>query len=63
MEEPDPSSDTSHDYDELEATVNETVTKYTSTSVVTTVKNDQDKEASVFIDAGTITHTAEKGGG
>lgn len=60
MEELDPSSDTSPDYDELEATGNETATKYTPTSVVTTVKNDQDKEASVSIDAETITHTVDK---
>lgn len=60
MEELDPSSDTSPDYDELEVTGNESATKYTPTSAVTTVKNDQDKEASVSIDAETITHTVDK---
>ena len=78
MEGLDPSSDTSPDYNKLEATgneamtgasitsravtnaVNEAITKYTPTSAVTTVKNDQDKKASVFIDAETITHTVDK---
>lgn len=60
LEELDPSSDSSPDYDELEATGNEAITKYTPTSAVTTVKNDQDKKASVFIDAETITHTVDK---
>ena len=60
MEELDPSSDSSPDYDELEVTGNETITKYTPTSVVTTVKNDRDKEASVSLDAETITHTVDK---
>lgn len=60
LEELDSSSDTSPDYDELEATGNEAITKYTPTSAVTTVKNGQDKEASVSIDAETITHTVDK---
>ena len=60
MEEFDPSSDSSPDYDELEVTGNETATKYTPTSVVTTVKNDRDKESSVYIDAETITHAVDK---
>lgn len=59
-EELDTGSDSSPDYDELEPTGNETTTKYTATSVVTTVKNDKDKEASVSIDAEAITHTVDK---
>ncbi len=48
----DPDSDSSPDYDELEPTGNETSTKYTAT---TFVKNDKDKEATVVMDAATIT--------
>ena len=53
-------SDSSPDYDELEPTGNETSTKYTATSVTTTVKNDKDKEATVVMDAETITQTVDK---
>ena len=59
-EELDPDSDSSPDYDELEPTGNETSTKYTATTVTTTVKNDKDKEATVVIDAETITQTVDK---
>ena len=59
-EELDPDSDSSPDYDELEPTGNETSTKYTATTVTTTVKNDKDKEATVVMDAETITQTVDK---
>ena len=59
-EELDPDSDSTPDYDELEPTGNETSTKYTATTVTTSVKNDKDKEASVVMDAETITQTVDK---
>ena len=59
-EELDPDSDSSPDYDELEPTGNETSTKYTATTVTTTVKSDKDKEATVVMDAETITQTVDK---
>ena len=59
-EELDPDSDSSPDYDELEPTGNETSTKYTATTVTTTVKNDKDKETTVVMDAETITQTVDK---
>lgn len=59
-EELDPDSDSSPDYDELEPTGNETSTKYTATTVTTSVKNDKDKEATVVMDAETITQTVDK---
>ena len=60
MEELEPESDSSPDYDELEATGNETSTRYTPTAVTTTVRNDKDKEATTVIDAESITHTVDK---
>ena len=59
-EELDPDSDSSPGYDELEPTGNETSTKYTATTVTTSVKNDKDKEATVVMDAETITQTVDK---
>lgn len=59
-EEIDPSDENGPDYDELEPTGNETLTKYTATSVTTTVRNDKDKEAMTVIDAESITHTVDK---
>ena len=45
MEDLDPDSDSSPDYDELDSTGNETSTRYTPTAVTTTVRNDKNKEA------------------
>lgn len=59
-EEIDPSDENGPDYDELEATGNETSTRYTATSVTTTVRNDKDEEAMTVIDAESITHTVDK---
>ena len=56
----DPDSDSPPDYDKLEPTGNETATKYTATTVTTTVRNDTDKEATVMIDAETIAQTIDK---
>lgn len=59
-EELDTDSDSSPDYDELEPTGNATVTRYTATSVTTSVRNDEGKEAAAVIDAESITHTVDK---
>lgn len=59
-EELDPDSESSPDYDELEPTGNATSTHYTATSVTTAVRNDKDKEATMVIDAESITQTVDK---
>ncbi|KAA6302874.1 MAG: hypothetical protein EZS26_001044 [Candidatus Ordinivivax streblomastigis] len=56
----DPEDNNSPDYDELEKTGNETVTKYTATSVDTLVKNKDGKEASVNITPESITQKVDK---
>lgn len=60
MEEMDPDSDSSPDYDEVEATGNGASTRYTPTTVITTVKNDKNKEAASVLEAESITHTVGK---
>ena len=60
MEDLDPDSDSSPDYDELDSTGNETSTRYTPTAVTTTVRNDKNKEATSVIDAESITHAVDK---
>lgn len=56
----DPSDENGPDYDELQPTGNETSTRYTSTSVTTTARNDKDKEATTVLEAESITHTVDK---
>lgn len=59
-EELDTESDSSSDYDELEATGNEAFTRYTAEGVNTTVRNKGGKEASAVMDAESITQTVDK---
>lgn len=59
-EELDPESNDSPDYDELESTGNQATTKYTAEHVLTSVKNKNDKEATITVDAETITHKVDK---
>ena len=59
-EELDTESNDSPDYDELEPTGNHANTKYTSEQVLTSVKNKNDKEATITVDAETITHKVDK---
>ncbi len=59
-EELDPDSDSSPDYDELEPTGNAASTHYTATSVTTSVRNDKNKEATMVVDAESITRTVDK---
>lgn len=58
--EVDADDENSPDYNELEATGNEATTKYSAEGVSTTVKNDSDKEATIVMDAETITQTVDK---
>ena len=59
-EELDPEDNNSPDYDQLKPTGNETKTKYTATTIDTTVKNDGGKEATVYIDPERISHKVDK---
>ena len=59
-EEVDVDDENSPDYNELEPTGNEATTKYSAEGVSTTVKNDSDKEATIVMDAETITQTVDK---
>ena len=59
-EEIDPSDGNGPDYDELEPTGNETSTRYTATTVTTTVKDDKGGQASSVMEAGTIIQTVDK---
>lgn len=59
-EELDPQSNDSPDYDELEPTGNEATTKYTAEQILTSVKNNNDKEATITIDAESIAHKVDK---
>ncbi len=59
-EEVDPSDENSPDYNELEPTGNEATTKYSPEGISTSVKNDSDKEATIEMDAESITHTVDK---
>lgn len=56
----DTDSDSSPDYDELEPTGNESSTHYTKDGAVTTVRNQDGKEASTTVKAEGITHTVDK---
>lgn len=60
MEEMDPDSDSSPDYDEVEATGNSASTRYTPTTVITAVKNNKNKEAVSVLEAESITHSVGK---
>ncbi|ADV44482.1 hypothetical protein [Bacteroides helcogenes] len=60
MEEMNPDSDSSPDYDEVETTGNGASTRYTPTTVITTIKNDKNKEAVSVLEAESITHTVGK---
>ncbi|MFR9600474.1 MAG: hypothetical protein SNH01_07400 [Rikenellaceae bacterium] len=59
-DEVDAGDENSPDYNELEATGNEATTKYSPDGLTTTVKNDSDKEATIVMDAESITHTVDK---
>lgn len=59
-EEIDTDSDSSPDYDELEPTGNESCTHYTKDGAVTTVRNQDGKEASTTVKAEEITHRIDK---
>lgn len=59
-EELDPESNDSPDYDELEPTGNQATTKYTAEQILTSVKNKNDREATITVDAETITHKVDK---
>lgn len=59
-EELDPESNDSPDYDELEPTGNQATTKYTAEQILTSVKNKNDKEATISVDAETIAHKVDK---
>lgn len=59
-DELDPESNDSPDYDELEPTGNEATTKYTSEQILTSVKNKNDKEATITMDAESIDHKVDK---
>lgn len=59
-DELDPESNDSPDYDELEPTGNEATTKYTSEQILTSVKNKNDKEATITMDAEKIAHKVDK---
>lgn len=59
-EKMDPSDENGPDYDGLEATGNETSTRYTTTTVTTTVKDDKGGQASSVMEAGAITQTVDK---
>lgn len=60
-EELDTSSDSSPDYDELEATGNEAATHYTAEGITSTVRNDGGKETSVTQDAENIALKVDRG--
>ena len=59
-DEVDAGDENSPDYNELEPTGNESTTKYSPEGLTTTVKNDSDKEATIVMDAESITHTVDK---
>lgn len=59
-EELDTESDSSPDYDELEPTGNESSTRYTAEGAVTIVRNKNEKEAIVAIQAEEITHKIDQ---
>lgn len=59
-EELDPESNDSPDYDELEATGNQATTKYTAEQIMTSVKNKNDKEVTITVNAETIAHKVDK---
>ena len=59
-EELDPDGNDSPDYNELEPTGNEATTKYTAENILTSVKNKDNKEVTISMDAETITHTVDK---
>lgn len=59
-EELDPESNDSPDYDELEATGNQTKTTYTATTIDTVVKDDGGKQAEVHIDPENINQTVDQ---
>ena len=59
-EELDPENDNSPDYNELEPTGNESSTHYTQESAITSVRNQDGKEASSVIKAEEISHTVDK---
>ena len=59
-EDVDPADENSPDYNELEPTGNEATTKYNAEGIITSVKNDSDKESTFAMDAETITHTVDK---
>lgn len=59
-DELDPESNDSPDYDELEPTGNEATTKYTSEQILSSVKNKNNKEATITIDAENIAHKVDK---
>ena len=58
-EEVDADDQNSPDYTELEPTGNEVTIKYSAEGLTTTVKSDSDKEATIVMDAETITHTVD----
>lgn len=60
-EELDPASDTSPDYDELEATGNEAATHYTAAGIASTVKSDGGKETTLTQDAEHIALKVDRG--
>ena len=59
-EELDPESNDSPDYDQLEPTGNEATTKYTAEQILSSVKNKKGKEATITMDAETISHKVDK---
>jgi hypothetical protein len=59
-EELDSESNDSPDYDELEKTGNETLTKYTATGIETKVKNRDGKEASLLMEPEKINSKVDK---
>lgn len=59
-EELAPESNDSPDYDELEPTGNQAISKYTAEQILTSVKNNNDKEATITVDAESIAHKVDK---
>lgn len=59
-DELDPDSNDSPDYNELEKTGNEATTKYTAEQILTSVKTKNGKEATITVDAETISQKVDK---
>lgn len=58
-EELDPECNDSPDYDELEPIGNEATTKYTAEQILSSVKNKNDKEATITVEAENIAHKVD----